>query len=186
MGDLADTVSTEVLLATNNRGGAQPYLCDLQGKRLVWASETDLNARLNAAQIKLITGGGTIKTRPLYGNMIEFQPSHLVMLITNFKPKANADDDALWNRMVLLPFDLRFVATPSAPDERQRDAHLINKLAQERSGILAWLVRGCLDWQQQGLAIPDAIKASTDAYREEEDMIGQFIDDCCIIRSNIL
>jgi putative DNA primase/helicase len=184
LGDLADTVSTDVLLATNTRGGAQPHLCDLQGKRLVWASETDLNARLNAAQIKLITGGGTIKTRPLYGNMIEFQPSHLVLLITNFKPKANADDDALWNRMVLLPFTLRFVAEPGAPDERQRDPHLIDKLATERSGILAWLVRGCLAWQRTGLAIPDGVKASTEAYREEEDIIGQFVDECCVIHSH--
>ena len=179
--DLADPVSTDVLLAPVGRGGAQPHLMDLMGKRLVWASETSAGARLNEAQVKLITGGGTIKTRPLYGSMVEFQPTHLVLLITNFKPKASAEDEALWNRMVLLPFNLRFVANPTLPDERQRDPHLVSKLAEERSGILAWLVRGCLAWQKSGLCTPEKIRASTQAYREEEDTIGQFIDESCVV-----
>lgn len=184
LGPLADTVSTDVLLATKNQGGAQPHVVDLKGKRLVWASETDMNARLNAAQVKLITGGGTIKTRQLYSRMIEFSPTHLVMLITNFKPKTSAEDDALWNRVLLLPFNLRFVNEPAAPDERKRDPHLVQKLSHERSGILAWLVRGCLEWQQTGLAVPDVVKASTEAYRNEVDTIGQFIDECCVVQSN--
>jgi putative DNA primase/helicase len=181
LGPLADTVSTDVLLATNSKGNAQPHIVDLKGKRLVWASETEMNARLNAAQVKLITGGGTIKTRQLYSRMIEFQPTHMIMLITNHKPKAHARDDALWNRMLLLPFTLRFVTNPAAPDERQRDPHLLQKLAEERSGILAWLVRGCLDWQTHGLQIPDLVRASTEDYRKEEDIIGQFIEECCVI-----
>jgi putative DNA primase/helicase len=181
LGDCADTVSTDVLLAQSGRGNAQPHLVDLMGKRLVWASETSVNARLNEAQVKLITGGGTVKTRPLYGNMIEFDPTHLVLLITNHKPRANADDDALWNRIVLLPFTLRFVANPAAADERQRDPHLRQKLTRERSGILAWLIRGCLAWQQQGLAIPDEVRASTDEYRNEEDLINQFIEENCLV-----
>lgn len=179
LGDLADVVSTDVLMAQTGRGSAAPHLMDLMGRRLVWASETAAGARLNEAQVKLITGGGTIKTRPLYGSMVEFAPTHLVLLITNHKPKASAEDEALWTRMVLLPFTLRFVERPSKAEERQRDIHLVRKLAAERSGVLAWLVRGCLEWQRQGLATPDKIKASTQAYREEEDVIGQFLDARC-------
>jgi len=181
LGATADPVSTDVLLAPTGRGGAQPHLMDLMGKRLVWASEASAGARLNEAQVKLITGGGTIKTRPLYGSMVEFTPTHLVLLITNFKPKASAEDEALWTRMVLIPFVLRFVANPQAPDERQRDPHLLDKLEKERSGILAWLVRGCLEWQRQGLQIPAKIKASTQEYRDEEDVIGQFLADECVV-----
>ncbi|NCC30561.1 MAG: hypothetical protein EOM24_00900 [Chloroflexia bacterium] len=180
LGNVADPVSTDVLLAPVGRGSAQPHLMDLMGKRLVWASETSAGSRLNEAQVKLITGGGTIKTRPLYGSMVEFRPTHLVLLITNFKPKASAEDEALWTRMVLVPFELRFVANPQAPDERESDPHLLDKLEKERSGILAWLVRGCLEWQKQkGLQVPDSIKASTQSYREEEDVIGQFLLDEC-------
>jgi putative DNA primase/helicase len=183
LGDCADTVSTDVLLAQNSRGSAQPHLIDLMGKRLVWASETSVNARLNEAQVKLVTGGGTIKARPLYGGMLQFAPTHLVLLITNHKPRANAEDDALWNRIVLLPFNLRFVAQPTEPDERQRDPHLRQKLTEERSGVLAWLVRGCMEWQRDGLNIPDEVRASTDSYREEEDMLGQFADECCTVHA---
>lgn len=181
LGDVADVVSTDVLMTQTGRGAATPHLVDLMGKRLVWASETAAGARLNEAQVKLVTGGGTIKARPMYGSMVEFTPTHLVLLITNFKPKASAEDEALWNRMVLLPFTLRFVANPKAPDERPRDTQLITKLAAERSGVLAWLVRGCLEWQQQGLAVPEKIRASTQEYRDEEDTLGQFIADQCVV-----
>jgi phage/plasmid-associated DNA primase len=119
----------------------------------------------------------------LYGGMLQFAPTHLVLLITNHKPRANAEDDALWNRIVLLPFNLRFVAQPTEPDERQRDPHLRQKLTEERSGVLAWLVKGCMEWQRDGLNIPDEVRASTDSYREEEDLIGQFIEECCFVGS---
>lgn len=181
LGDLADVVSTDVLMAQTGRGSAAPHLMDLMGRRLVWASETAAGGRLNEAQVKLITGGGTIKTRPLYGSMVEFAPTHLVLLITNHKPKASAEDEALWNRMVLLPFTMRFVANPAAPDERQRDPHLVARMSKERSGILAWLVRGCMTWQKDGLAIPDKIRARTQEYRDEEDLIGQFITESCVL-----
>lgn len=182
LGELADPVSTDVLIASkNDRGAAQPHLVDLRGRRLVWASETAANARFNEQQIKWITGGGIIKTRQLYSSMIEFAPTHLVLLLTNFKPRANAEDEAFWTRLVLLPFTLRFVANPQAPDERPRDTQLLDKLREQTSGILAWLVRGCLQWQRSGLQVPEAIRASTAGYRSEEDTIGHFLEQCCHI-----
>jgi len=186
LGDLADVVSTDVLMAQTGRGNAAPHLMDLMGRRLVWASETADGARLNEAQVKLITGGGTIKTRPLYGAMVEFDSTHLVLLITNHKPKVSAEDEALWSRMVLVPFVLRFVEHPSKPEERKRDLHLLKKLAQEKSGILAWLVRGCLDWQKHGLQTPEKIRASTQAYRDEEDVLGKFLESECVIHPSAM
>ncbi len=79
--------------------------------------------------------------------------------MTNYKPHADARDQAFWSRACLIEFGVRFVAHPRASNERQADPHLKEKLKQERSGILAWLIRGCLAWQQQGLAIPPFMEA---------------------------
>jgi putative DNA primase/helicase len=43
------------------------------------------------------------------------------------------------------------------------------------------LVRGCLDWQSHGLAIPAEIRAARHDYHEEEDTLGGFIRECYIL-----
>jgi len=182
LGPVAEPISTDVLLArSDHRGGsAQPHIMDLRGKRLVWASETNEGARLNSGQVKQLSGGGTIKSRQLFGKMVSFSPTHLIMLVTNSKPHAPSDDDALWSRIVVLPFTQRFVDNPVEANEHPRDPRLAQTLMGEASGILAWLVRGTLAWRKQGLCPPECVRLATKAYRVEEDLIAQFIDECCI------
>jgi putative DNA primase/helicase len=183
LGAFASPVQAEVLLtAGRNPNAATPHLYALRGKRLVWVSETNEGARLNAGQVKLLTGGGTIAARPLYGKPITFKPQHLLMLVTNHKPHANADDYALWKRLLLIPFTQAFVDDPQAENEHLRDPHLLEKLKAEAPGILSWLVRGCLEWQRQGLNPPQVVRLATEDYREGEDTIGQFITERCLVK----
>jgi putative DNA primase/helicase len=100
-----------------------------------------------------------------------------MFLLTNYKPQANAGDYALWTRLHLIPFTLSFVNNPQRDNERKANPHLLNELKNEASGILAWLVRGCLSWQQRGLDPPSSVLAATEEYQKEEDLIGQFIDE---------
>ena len=104
------------------------------------------------------------------------------MLLTNYRPEANPNDYALWQRIHLIPFELSFVSNPVMKNERKADTSLPEKLKAEASGILAWMVRGCLKYQENGLAVPDKVKAAVDEYRNAEDVIGQFIEDTCIIQ----
>jgi putative DNA primase/helicase len=185
LGPLVGAVSNDLFVAQDKlraSGAPTPHLCDLQGKRLVWGSETRQGDKLNIAQIKLLSGGGDISTRQLHGRQYSFTPTHKLLLMTNYKPHADARDQAFWSRACLIEFGIRFVTHPQASNERQADPHLKEKLQQEGSGILAWLVRGCLAWQQQGLAIPPFIQLATDKYRDEEDRILQFLNECCLIR----
>jgi phage/plasmid-associated DNA primase len=105
--------------------------------------------------------------------------------MTNYKPHADARDQAFWSRACLLEFGMRFVERPKAPNERQADPGLKEKLRQERSGILAWLVRGCLAWQELGLAIPASISLATEKYRDEEDRILHFLNERCMLRPEV-
>jgi len=185
LGPLVGVVSTDLFVSQDKfrSGGAPtPHLVDLQGKRIAWGSETKQGDKLNVAQIKLLTGGGDISARQLQGRQYSFTPTHKLFLMTNHKPHADARDKAFWSRACLIEFGIRFVEQPQAPNERKADSRLKEKLKQERSGILAWLVRGCLAWQQHGLAIPPTVGMATEKYRDEEDKVLQFLSECCLVR----
>jgi putative DNA primase/helicase len=182
LGNLASVVSKDVVLESfrgNAGGGPTPHLYSLYGLRMAWVSETNKSARLDIGQVKMLTGGGRITARPLHGMPITFTPTHLLCLITNHRPHIPPDEMAMWSRVLLVPFTQRFVDEPTAPNEHQRDPQLKDKLRLEAPGILAWLVRGCLEWRRVGLNPPASVVAAVKDYQRAEDTVGQFIDDCC-------
>ena len=187
LGPIAKAVSNDVFVASDKfrtGGAATPHLVDLQGKRLVWGSETKQGDKLNIAQIKQLTGGGAISVRQLHGRQYTFTPTHKLLLMTNYKPHAEARDKAFWSRACLVEFGIRYVENPSGPNERLPDKNLLEKLKREESGILAWLIRGCLNWQSQGLMLPTSILMATSKYRDEEDRLLLFIEERCIEASH--
>lgn len=187
--DLASPASQDILISQGGRtaGSASPHIVDLQGKRLAWVSETARGARLNENQVKYITGGGTLNARPLYGNPVNFEQSHTVMLITNHKPEVSTGGDAaLWARLILIPFSMRFIDNPQRENERQAEKGLTGKLKEEKSGILAWLVAGYQEYLKlEGLQPPKSVQAATEEYQGEENEFERFLDDCCYLSANV-
>ena len=185
LGPLARPVKSELLLDQSRirpSNAPDPDLMSLRGLRIAWASETGEGGRLNEGKAKILSGSDTIAARPPYARSeVSFPPTHNVFLLTNYKPKANPNDYALWNRIHLVPFTVSFVDNPRSPNERKKDHELKTKLCAEAPGILAWLVRGCLEWQKQRLNPPEIVKQATAQYREGEDDIGRFISECCVI-----
>ena len=181
---LAGPIRSEMVMDSKQAGnnGPNPELLDLQGKRIVWASETKDGQRLNAEKVKLFTGGDTLSSRYNYSNdVITFKPTHTLFMLTNNKPRISAGDTAVWDRLRLVPFLMRFVDSPTAANERQKDIELQEKLLNEASGILAWLVRGCLDWLENGLNPPQAVTDSGEEYRMDEDPVQQFVNERCLV-----
>jgi putative DNA primase/helicase len=150
---------------------------DLFGMRFVAAIETEAYRKLKESMVKSLTGGDRIRARHLYKDFFEFDPSHLIVLCTNHRPKVYGDDYGIWRRLRLIPFDQTFTGDNCDP-------LLTEKLQDERSGILAWMVKGCLDWQAQGLNEPQTVLQATDGYRNESDVIGQFLNDACYVGSD--
>lgn len=189
--DLADSVSNDVVLEAKGHrtaGAATPHLITLRGKRLVWASEPDEGARITPGLVKMITGGGRINARrPHDKNEVSFQPTHTLLLLTNHAPHAPSDDSALWERVKLCEFNQRFVddPDPQKPNEHRKDPTLKDKLEAEKSGILAALARGCLEYQKVGLNPPDCIKFATTSYRIKEDTLQLFIDERCVVHPEV-
>lgn len=179
---LASPISKEVLLSgLKNPGASAPFLFELQGKRLVYSDETSEGAAFDSAQVKMLSGGAPFVAKKLYMQPTIIHPQYLIVITSNSKPAIDADDDALWERLICVEYTQRFVDDPSYDNEHLVDKFLKDKLKDEYPGILAWLVKGCLEWQEKGLMIPDSVKYTTDAYRTEQDSLGRFIDAECII-----
>ncbi len=183
LGPLAQPIQSEMLLDqknTRSSSGPSPDIMSLKGNRMVFASETDESRRFSPARVKWLSGGDSLVGRnPNDKYETVFDPTHLLFLLTNHLPHAPGDDLAFWARVHLIPFKLRFVDSPSHPNERPRDKDLPDKLRAEAAGILAWLVRGCIEWQRQGLNPPPIVLSATEEYRMNEDILGGFIEDCC-------
>lgn len=185
LGELSGTLPPEMLLDQHRvRNSAAPSsdLMRLRGLRVAWLSESSENARFAGERVKQLSGGDSICGRNPHDKfMSQFTPSHTLFFSSNHKPAAPAGDYAFWRRVILVQFPARFVKEPAASHEFPKDKHLGEKLKAEDSGILAWLVRGCLAWQQRGLDPPAAVLAATDEYRSDEDHVGLFLESRCEI-----
>lgn len=183
---LAGPIQSEMLLndgRLRSSSGPSPDIMDLRGKRLAWASESEEGRRLAVSRVKLLTGADTLTARPPHGiKMIDFTPTHKLFLLTNRMPSLSGADYAMGDRIHLIPFDLSYVDNPQKPFERKRDPQLFEKLKAEASGILAWLVKGCLEWQRIGLNPPKKVLMASAEYQEEEDILGHFLNEC--VQSN--
>jgi P4 family phage/plasmid primase-like protien len=147
-------------------------LATLRGKRLVVAAESDEGARLNEALVKEMTGSDPITARRMREDFSSFDPTHKVILCTNHQPQVRGTDHAIWRRVRAIPFGVVI------PDSEQ-DKTLPHKLAGELPGILAWAVRGCLGWQEDGLEPPVEVLEATEECRQRQDVLGTFLKEEC-------
>ena len=173
LNDYARQMPMEALLARQDNSIPND-LAALRGARFVSAVEADQGRRLNESKIKQMTGQDKIAARFMRCEWFEFAPQFKLWLATNHKPSVRGCDEAIWRRLRLIPF---VVTIP--PEER--DSALPDKLRQELPGILRWAVEGCTLWQAEGLAAPRAVTAATDEYRDEMDIIGEYIKERCVM-----
>jgi putative DNA primase/helicase len=146
---------------------------DLFGRRFVSSVEVEDGKRFAESLVKQLTGGDVIRARRMREDFWEYVPTHKLWMGVNHKPVIRGTDHGIWRRMKLIPFIVTIA------DEDQ-DKDLLRKLLAERVGILAWAVRGCLQWQQSGLGEPPAITEATAEYRNEMDVVRAFLADCCV------
>lgn len=185
MGALAGSIPSEMLLSqkySKNSSGPSPDIMSLKGIRMAFASEIDEGQRFSASKIKWLTGKDELVGRSPHDKYpTRFAPTHKLFLMTNTQPQAPPNDKAFWERLHLIPFLVSFVnRDPQEAYERRAILDLDQQVLKEAPGILAWLVRGCLLWQRDGLKPPREITDATDQYRRNEDILADFIDECCL------
>lgn len=174
LGEYAEQTSFQTFLQTQNET-VRNDLAKLQNCRFAAAIEADEGRRLAEGLIKQLTGQDAISTRFLYGEYFTFKPQFKIWLATNHKPDIRGTDHAIWRRVKLIPF-------LSTISEKNRDESLPDKLKAELSGILTWAIHGCLEWQKFRLTpAPEAVTFATNMYRKDQDTLGQFFEDCCVL-----
>ncbi|MFY9810842.1 DNA primase family protein [Aquabacterium sp.] len=188
LGSHAQTMNSLVIAAPHNAvqggnaGGPAEHLLRLRGARTVFASETKRGSVFNDDTVKTLAGGGdVIVARGLNEKRsVEFRPMGVVISPSNVLAQVRDDDQAVWDRLLLLPFSVRF----GEPGNPALDLQRTDKLKAEKEGILAWLVRGALAYQAEGLNVPESIKRLKDEQREGGNPISVFIEEYCELGSD--
>jgi len=171
MGDYATTASSNLIMAGRDEKTYND-LAALRGVRFVAASENKRGKAVDTGIFKLITGNEKVSARFLYGEWFTFKPQFKLWLATNHLPEIEADDQAVWDRMRLIPFTVRI------PDD-QVDDQLGKKLEAELPGILRWAIEGATIWYRDGLGTSDAVKIAAENWRHDADLLGQWVSEAC-------
>jgi len=165
LGDYASRAPRGLLF--QSRGDRhETELTTLFGARVATCNEIDEGATFDEALVKDLTGGERMTARRMREDHWTWAPTHKILIGGNHKPNVRNFDDAIRRRLRLVPW---------AFPPKTVDKALPEKLRAERPGILAWAVRGCLEWQKRGLGEPVAVREATDAYQEESDVLGEFM-----------
>jgi putative DNA primase/helicase len=170
LADYHSVVPMETLLASRHEGHPTD-VAGLAGCRMATGGELDKGRRWAEAKIKHLTGGGKVKARFMRGDFFEFVPAFKLVVAGNHKPALNTVDEAIRARFNLIPFTV----TIPVPE---RDKELPEKLKAEWPQILQWMVDGCVEWQEHGLAAPASVKAATDEYLSSQDSLANWLDEC--------
>jgi putative DNA primase/helicase len=169
LGDYGMQAPAELIMV--RQGETHPTeRADLCGRRMVYCIEVDQGRHMAESLVKQLTGGERIRARRMREDFWEFGPTHKLFLAGNHKPKIRGTDNGIWRRIHLIPFTV-------AIEEKDQDKDLPEKLRAELPGILAWAVRGCLEWQKQGLNPPKEVREATDRYRDEMDDLAAFLEE---------
>jgi putative DNA primase/helicase len=173
MGSYALAADANLLVERKVPGGATEEIARLKGRRFVAVNETAENDQLSEARVKFITSQDTITARNLYGHYFDFAPTHKTVVTTNHKPIIRGTDEGIWRRVHLIPFTVAIDASTVERDFRER------RLVPELSGILNWALAGLAAYLKEGLNPPSSVLASTQEYRSDMDVIGQWLQERC-------
>ena len=178
MGDYSLRIQTELLMQhQRNPQGPSPDLVALKGVRLAFCQEVGEGQKLADARVKELTGGDTLTGRiPYAKSAITFEPSHNLVIVGNHKPEIHDMSHGMWRRVLLIEWTVEIA-------EGERDPNMLDKLMSEAAGILNWMLEGFSDFRKYGLIIPSIVQAANDAYKDDEDLLGDWICDACRVGS---
>lgn len=174
LGNYSGKISAEALTMSNKRN-IKPEMAELKGKRLIIASEMDEGMRLNTGVVKQLCSTDEIYAEKKYKDPFQFVPSHTLVLYTNHLPKVGANDDGIWRRLIVIPFNAKI---KGRSDIKNYADYLFEHAAP---AILTWMIEGAEKAIKANFKtkLPKVVEDSIKDYREANDWLGHFIEDCC-------
>ena len=156
---------------SGNPNAASSAVMRLQGARIITCTEM-LPGRIDEAFVKQISGQDKIAARELHGRQTEFLPEGKLLLSTNQDPHVSIAADAMWRRIVVIPFDVQFT-------ERVADTKLAEKLRAESSGILNLIATAACSYLADGLLDSKTVKRASARLRLRSDSVAVWFAEYC-------
>ena len=174
LGTYAGKISADTL-TMSCKHNTRPEAAELKGKRLIIASEMEEGVRLNTSMVKQLCSTDEIQAEKKYKDPFHFVPSHTLVLYTNHLPKVGANDDGIWRRLIVIPFNAKITG--------KSDIKNYADYLYENAGpyIMTWIINGAKKAIEANFhtELPKVVKEAIDKYRESNDWLGQFIEERC-------
>lgn len=174
LGNYSGKISAEAL-TMNCKRNVKPEMAELKGKRLIIASELEEGTRLNTGMVKQLCSVDPIEAEKKYKDPFHFDPSHTLVLYTNHLPKVSANDDGTWRRLIVIPFNAKITGKS---DIKNFSDYLFEHAG---SAIMKWIIEGSEIAINKGFKLtePQVVVDAINEYRENNDWLGQFIEEHC-------
>ena len=174
LGSYSGNISADAL-TVNCKRNVKPEMAELKGKRLIIAAELQEGMRLNTSVVKQLCSTDPIFAEKKFKAPFSFEPSHTLVLYTNHLPKVSASDDGTWRRLIVIPFQAKI---QGQEDIKNYTQYLIDNAG---GAVLSWLIEGAMKVVAADFKVdrPQCVLEAIGAYREGNDWLGTFINDCC-------
>ena len=180
LGDYA-TLASQDLLVPAKQGQHPADKAQLFGKRFVAISEVDQGRYFSESRVKELTGDSLINCRGMREDFWTFEASHTFWMSTNHLPRVHGTDEGIWRRLKPIPFTVNVPRRAAELGMQPRKNHAKWLAMNEGSGIFNWMLDGLEDYMTNGLTEPDSVIKAASDYREDEDRLGMFIADVCMV-----
>lgn len=174
LGDYAAPMNAQRIFGFQG-AGPNPELVSVMNKRMLILSEVGDGHRLSSNAIKQVTGNDLQQARNNHSNhIVNSVPRFTPYVSTNNPPKIDRGDEALKNRILVIPFDHPHEPKRIAPEEDLKQNKEIS------SAILWWIIEGCRMYLEEGLERenwPDKIKEVSEEFVSGTSAIQRFIND---------
>lgn len=181
LGSYSGAISAETL-TVGCRHNVRPEVAELKGKRLVIAAELEDGTRLNTAVVKKLCSTDEITAEKKYRDPFKFLPSHTIILYTNHLPRVGVSDAGTWRRLIVIPFNAKIEGNP---DIKNYASYLTENAG---GAVMKWIIEGAKKTIDEDFKIeqPTVVVDAIEAYRQDNDWLGEFLTECCDIDSSFM
>jgi len=181
MGNYATQVPpTAFMVDKTKRGGPDEVIASLKNKFLVCSTELEDGQRLSVSLVKRMTGGEPLWCEHKFERGYNFQPTHKLWLSGNHEPMITDTTNSIWYRLKKIPFSVEI------PEADRKKGYAEYLASRHSAAILAWLVRGCVEWRKAGsLGEPEVVKQAVAEYRDQQDILHDYLIERCTFERNV-
>ena len=169
-------------LTVGCRRNIKPEMAEMNGRRLLIASESQEGARLNDSIVKQLCSTDEVFAEKKYKDPFYFTPCHTLVLYTNHLPRVSGNDEGIWRRLIVIPFTNKLTGSG---DIKNYADYLFENAGEY---ILTWIIEGAKKVIDKGynIPVPKVVKDAIDEYREQNDWFHHFLEDCCDVDSSYM